>query len=250
MAIQHETELYEPIKRFYEARGYTVKGEVRHCDLVAVSQDEQDIVIVEFKKTFNLALLLQGVDRMQSSEQVYLAVERNRSKKGAVNQRWGELTRLCKRLGLGLLTVTFYKTKKPIVEVLCESAAATQYITAPVNKPARVSSRRKNRLLQEFNERSGDYNVGGSTKRKLVTAYREKALNLAKCLHEHGQLSPRRLRELCGYSNTATMLQHNYYGWFARASRGIYELTPVGLAALEEYATVLREASATAQQDA
>jgi len=250
MAIQHETELYEPIKCFYEARGYTVKGEVRHCDLVAVSPDQQDIVIVEFKKTFNLALLLQGVDRMQSSEQVYLAVERNRNKKGAVNQRWGELTRLCKRLGLGLLTVTFYKTKKPVVEVLCESAAATHYMEAPVSKPARVSSRRKNRLLQEFKERSGDYNVGGSTKRKLVTAYREKALHLAQCLREHGQLSPRALRELCGYSTTATMLQHNYYGWFDRASRGIYQLTPAGHAALEEYANVLREAAATAQPDA
>lgn len=247
MAIQHETELYEPIKRFYEERGYTVKGEVRHCDLVAVGKQEQDMIIVEFKKTFNLALLLQGVDRMQSCEQVYLAVERNRSKKGAVNQRWGELTRLCKRLGLGLMTVTFYKTKKPLVEVLCDAAGAGTYAASPAKTPARVSGRRKSRLLHEFKERSGDYNVGGSTQRKLVTAYREKALRIAQCLSDHGQLSPRALRELLGYSGAADMLQHNYYGWFARVKRGIYELTPTGREALQQYAEVVRESAATAQ---
>lgn len=249
MAIQHETELYEPIKRFYEERGYTVKGEVRHCDLVAVGEQEQDMVIVEFKKTFNLSLLLQGVDRMLSCEQVYLAVERNRSKKGAVNQRWGELTRLCKRLGLGLMTVTFYKTKKPVVEVLCEAAGTLAYAASPVGSPARVSGRRKSRLLHEFKERSGDYNVGGSTQRKLVTAYREKALRMAQCMNDHGQLSPRALREQLGYSNAAAMLQHNYYGWFARVGRGIYELTPTGREALQQYAEVVRESAAASQKN-
>ena len=29
-----ETELYGPVKRFLEARGFAVKGEIRGCDLV------------------------------------------------------------------------------------------------------------------------------------------------------------------------------------------------------------------------
>lgn len=37
------------------------------------------------------------------------------------------------------------------------------------------------------------------------------------------------------------MLQHNYYGWFERVSRGRYRLTPFGEAALDEYAAVLQE---------
>lgn len=245
MAIKHETELYDPIKRFLENRGYSVKGEVRHCDLVAVSSDEQEMIIVEFKKTFNLALLLQGMDRMQSGDQVYLAVERNRAKKGAVNQRWGELTRLCRRLGLGLLTVTFYKTKKPLVEPLCDPIRAMEgeiYGTAAV----RPSARKKSRLLLEFKERSWDYNVGGSKGRKLVTAYREKALRCAHLLAEHGQLSPKQLRELMAYSGVATMLQHNYYGWFRRVARGVYQLTPTGEEALRQFADVVRETAAAA----
>lgn len=174
MAVRHETELYAPLKVFFEKQGYNVKGEVRKCDMVGVREDMDQPLIVEMKKSFNLALLLQGVERLKLSPTVYLAVERVRDKKGAVNQRWGELSGLCRRLGLGLITVVFYKTKAPLVEVLVE----------PDEKPPtpRSGGRRRERLLYEFRERSGDYNIGGSTRVKLVTAYREKALRVALSL--------------------------------------------------------------------
>jgi hypothetical protein len=174
MAVRHETELYAPLKIFFEKQGYSIKGEVRTCDLVGIREDVEHPLIVEMKKSFNLALLLQGVERLKLSPTVYLAVERVRDKKGAVNQRWGELSGLCRRLGLGLITVIFYKTKAPLVEVLVE----------PDEKPPaqRSNKRRRERLLYEFRERSGDYNTGGSTRVKLVTAYREKALRVALSL--------------------------------------------------------------------
>lgn len=174
MAVRHETELYAPLKVFFEQQGYVIKGEVRTCDLVGVREDEEQPLIVEMKKSFNLALLLQGVERLRLSPTVYLAVERVRDKKGAVNQRWGELSGLCRRLGLGLITVTFYKTKPPVVEVLVLPDE-----TLPLQ---RSGGRRRERLLLEFRERSGDYNTGGSTGVKLVTAYREKALRVALAL--------------------------------------------------------------------
>ncbi|WP_310549740.1 DUF2161 family putative PD-(D/E)XK-type phosphodiesterase [Paenibacillus glufosinatiresistens] len=173
MAVRHETELYAPLKAFFEARGYEVKGEVRSCDLVGLPPEGGPPLIVEMKKTFNLPLLLQGLERQKLSPVVYLAVERNRTKKGAANQRWGEITGLCRRLGLGLVTVIFYKTKAPLVEVLAEPENA---------QPVRRPGRRQERLLREFQERSGDFNVGGSTRVKLVTAYREKALRVASAL--------------------------------------------------------------------
>lgn len=174
MAIKQETELYAPLKSFFERQGYDIKGEVRTCDLVGIREDEEQPLIVEMKKSFNLALLLQGIERLRLSPNVYLAVERVREKKGAVNQRWGELTGLCRRLGLGLITVVFYKTKAPLVEVLAEPGEAPPQ--------ARSAVRRRERLLYEFRERSGDYNTGGSTRVKLVTAYREKALRVALAL--------------------------------------------------------------------
>ena len=67
-----EVELYGPIKGFLEAQGYAVKGEIGPCDIVAVRGDEGPVV-VELKESLNLALLLQGVDRLSVSDTVYVA---------------------------------------------------------------------------------------------------------------------------------------------------------------------------------
>ncbi|MFD1956121.1 DUF2161 domain-containing phosphodiesterase [Paenibacillus thailandensis] len=230
MAVRKEEELYLPIKAFYEQQGYIVKSEVLHCDLVAMTPDGSETVIVEMKKTFNLALLLQGIERLRINDRVMLAVERNRKKSGAHNQRFGDIAELCRMLGIGLMTVTFFKTKPAVIEVLCE----------PGDEPVRrARPKRQSKLLQEFRERSGDYNVGGSTGRKLVTAYREKALKLAHAMHEAGPLSPSRAKALTGNPRCAELLRHNYYGWFERIERGKYGLTPEGTAALAEYADVI-----------
>ncbi|MDP4095537.1 DUF2161 family putative PD-(D/E)XK-type phosphodiesterase [Paenibacillus sp. P96] len=239
MAVTKETELYAPVKAFFEARGYEIKGEVRNCDLVGVKQGQKEPLIVEMKKTFNLALLLQGIQRLKLSSEVYVAVERNRSKKGAVNQRWNELTDLCRRLGIGLITVTHYKTKPPLVEVLCVPVAAAV-------RPAHRIGSRQERLLREFNARSGDYNVGGSSRQKLVTAYREKALRVAASLAALGEASPMQLARASAVSSAASILQQNHYGWFRRIVRGKYALTPYGEAALTQYAAVLKDHAAAA----
>lgn len=230
MAIRSETELYEPVKRYLESLGYEVRGEVNRCDLVAVREDEQP-VIVELKKTFNIPLLIQGIDRLTHSGNVYLAVEQPETGRAPHSLRWSDLTRLCRCIGLGLMTVRFYKTRKPAVQVLCDPDACTP-------KPSKVKTAR---LMYEFRERSGDYNVGGSSKRKLVTAYREKALEIAYMLKTHGSLSPKKLKELTENPKTAQLLRRNVYRWFERAERGIYRLTPLGEQELEQYSYVWKD---------
>lgn len=239
MAVKYETELYSPVKAFFERRGYDVKAEVKHCDLVGVRSDQNEPLIVEMKKTFNLSLLLQGMQRLKLSPFVYLAVERNRSKRGAVNQRWGELSALCRQLGLGLLTVTFYKTKSPLIDVLCEPAAQVHDLVGSTG--VRKGGIRRQRLLKEFDERSGDYNTGGSTRRQLVTAYREKALRVASALRAQGEASPASLAKQTSVGSAAAILQKNYYGWFERLSRGRYVLTIKGVQALTEHAHMLED---------
>ncbi|MHA6483175.1 DUF2161 family putative PD-(D/E)XK-type phosphodiesterase [Paenibacillus sp. strain BS8-2] len=231
MAVYKEEELYPPIKRYYEARGFVVKGEVLHCDMVAIHPERNETIIVEMKKTFNLALLLQGIERLRMEADVVLAVERNRKKSGAVNQRFGDLTELCRMLGLGLMTITFYKTKAPVIEMLCE----------PGDPPVRGAKRRKNeRLLMEFKERSGDYNIGGSTGRKLVTAYREKALRCAHVILARGPSSPKDVAAATGYSRSGQLMRENHYGWFRRLERGKYALEPQGAEALTKFGDVLQ----------
>jgi len=48
-----ESDLYAPIKRFLEAQGYAVKGEIGPCDVMAVRGDEAP-VIVELKDRLSL----------------------------------------------------------------------------------------------------------------------------------------------------------------------------------------------------
>jgi len=233
-----ETELYAPVKRWLEAQGYAVRGEVRGCDVVAVRDDEPWPVVVELKKRFNLSLFLQAVERRALTPYVYVAAERTDRKNAfAVS----ELRRLCGLLGIGLLTVKLYKRKPSLVELHCEPAApdAASAFGGVAGGPPKAPGRRTARVLDEFRERSGDYNAGGITGRKLVTAYREKALRCAEALHTYGPLAPRQVRDLIASDMARSILARNVYGWFRRVSRGVYALTPAGERALGDFADVV-----------
>src|SRR5262245_6595185 len=111
---ESETALYVPVKRFLEAQGFTVKGEVCGCDLVALRGDELPIVVVgELKLKFNLELVLQGVERSAACDEVLLAV-RVAARGGRENDR--RVRKLCRLLGFGLLGV--FSTGR--VEILVE----------------------------------------------------------------------------------------------------------------------------------
>lgn len=216
MATLNETSLYLPVKRFLEEQGFEVKGEVQGCDLVAVRGD--DLLVVELKLAFSLALVLQGVDRLKLTDLVYLAIPAPRR---AAMGRWSETIGLCRRLGLGLLTVHFRSPGGPRVEVVADPGPYA---------PRQVTRRRKG-LLGEFARRSGDRNVGGGNRRTVVTAYREEAMRVALELRE----GPRRVadvRTATGCDRTGAILSDNYYGWFAREERGVYALTEAGTRAL------------------
>lgn len=234
MATRKESDLYAPIKAFLQGQGYTVKGEVNGCDLVAVRGD--DLVIVELKVAFNLALLLQGVERQGLTDTVYLAVEAPRRTRSG--KRWSEIRGLCRRLGLGLIFVHF-TGKAPTVEVVCDPEPYT-----PRKQP-----KLKGRLLKEFQRRSGDHNAGGVTRRPIVTAYREEALRIAAFLRQHGPSKTRAIRAETGIARATQMLRSDVYGWFERVATGIYQLTPKGEQALVQYADVVVGQAAAGKQE-
>src|SRR5258707_12209432 len=73
-----ETALYLPVKRFLENLGFTVKGEVGGCDLVALSGNEPPIVVIgELKLSFNLELLLQAVDPPAALAAAWLSAQKS-----------------------------------------------------------------------------------------------------------------------------------------------------------------------------
>ena len=211
-----ETALYPAVKTFLEAQGFTVKGEIRGCDVVAVREgDPPGLVICELKNMFSLELVLQGIDRMRTADDVWLAVAATR--KG--RDRDSRAHRLCRMLGFGLLAVNPARSR---VDILVEP----EPYRPRANKPERK------RLLREHATRRGDPTGGGSTRQPIMTAYRQQALDCAAALRE-GPKKPRDLKPVA--PDAATILQRNVYGWFERVERGVYRLTEPGEAALKRW---------------
>lgn len=229
MAVKRETELYEPVKRMLEHLGYEVKGEVNGCDLVAWREGEEEPVLVELKRTFNLQLVFQLLRRTAMSSQVYAAVEYSPSRRPGGGS-WKDAIRLCRKLGVGLIGVQFYKRKKPAASFLCQPGEVVREVRA---------RKKAARLQKEFAARSGDFNTGGSTGKPLITAYRERALRAAELLAEAGPLPPRALKAQLYDARIGTLLRDNVYGWFERVEHGVYGLTDEGRQALVTYAELL-----------
>ena len=212
-----ETALYLPVKRFLENLGFTVKGEIGGCDLVALSGGDPPIVVIgELKLTFNLELILQAVDRAAAADEVWLAAKMSVRGKGRESD--ARYRNLCRRLGFGMLAVT--------------SAGTVEVIVKPPTASPRRDPKKRSRLIREHERRRGDPAPGGSTRAPIMTAYRQQALACASALSG----GPRRVRDLKPeMPDAAKILLHNVYGWFDRAERGIYVLTDAGRAALKRW---------------
>src|SRR6478736_9446748 len=211
-----ETSLYGPVKRYLETLGYTVKGEICGCDLVAIRGDEPPLIVIgELKLGFNLELVLQGINRMAACDQVWLAV-RFSGRRG--RERDPRVRKLCRLLGFGLLGVS----TSGRVEVLVE----------PMPWRPRRDARRRSRLVNEHRRRLGDPALGGTSKSPIMTAYRQRALACAASLAS----GPRRTSEVKAAAPDAPkILLHNVYGWFFRVERGVYGLTQAGTEALSRW---------------
>jgi hypothetical protein len=219
-----ESDLYAPVKAHLEAAGYTVRAEVGHCDVVGVAGDT--MVAVELKLRFGLPVLYQALHRLASVDLVYVAVAVPALRRARANwdAQLGDAIRLCRMLGVGLLAV-----RNGDVTVLAD----------PAPYQPRKQPKRRLRLLSEFTRRSGDHNIGGTTKRPRMTAYREDALACAALLALNGTMPAAAVRDATGVVKASTILRSDVYGWFARVSRGHYELTANGRGAIEQYADVV-----------
>ncbi len=222
-----EADLYQPVKLFLERKGYDVKGEVRGCDVVARRGDEP-LLIVELKLRFNLQLLLQGVERLALTDQVYLAVPRAVGRRVSPSPDDGDVRKLCRRLGLGLMTVNLAAKPERAVEIVLD----------PLPYQPRKNKRRAGLLLREHSHRVGDHNRGGVRGVPIVTAYRQQALRCAQLLSDGAQ-SIKIMRATGLVPNVAAILQDDVYGWFQRSQRGVYGLSEKGRLALEIFAHAL-----------
>lgn len=212
-----ETSLYLPVKKFLEAAGYAVKGEIGNCDLVGLSEDDPPIVVVcELKMSFNLDLILQAVDRASISDEVWIAARISARGKGReADKRYRDL---CRRLGFGMLGVS--------------DRGEVDIIVSAISPMPRTNPKRRSRLVREHRRRKGDPTAGGSSKAPIMTAYRQQALICAHALTD-GPLRPRDIKPLA--PDAGKILLANVYGWFERPGKGVYQLTETGHQAVERW---------------
>jgi len=209
--MEREDQLYLPIKAMLEAQGYEVKGEVGAVDVMARRGDEEP-VIVELKLRFSLSLFHQAIARQSVTDLVYIAVPRPKGRQA--RRMLKDNLALSRRLGLGLITVL----EDGRTEVHCD----------PGPYAPRKSKKRQQRLLREFGRLQGDPNLGGSTRRVLMTVYRQDALACAGFLVEAGPSKGASVAKATGVKRATQVMRSNHYGWFEKVSVGVYQISDKG----------------------
>ena len=210
-----ETNLYQPVKEFLKQLGFEAKGEVCGCDIVALDNGEPVAVIIcELKLSFKLELILQAVDRSTACDEMWIAVQSK--KNGFGRESDPRAKKLCRYLGFGLLKVHQSNTVEIVVK--------------PQPWKPRRDTKLRSRILDEYNKRQGDPSVGGSTRKPIMTAYRQQAILCAQTINQ-GETKLSELKKTA--PDAAKILQRNVYGWFIRRERGHYILTDTGKSAIQ-----------------
>jgi hypothetical protein len=213
-----EKEMFPILKTAIESQGYEVKAEVLNADLVGKKDDY--LIVVEMKTALTTKLIYQGLKRSHISDYVYLAIPKP-SQQVLKSSNFKEKQTIVRRLELGLILVDM-------------KAKGVEYILDPTTYHFKKNKKKRRKLLKEFSLRQTSLNVGGVTKTKIITAYRELALLILDAL-KYESKSTQYLRTYTGRKKVTNILQKNYYGWFERISRGVYTITETGRKALETY---------------
>ena len=213
-----EMDMYNPIRNLLLQHDFIVRGEVKGFDIAAVKGDT--LWAVEMKLHPNITLVYQAMDRKMATDWVFVAIPRPKKIRGT----FSKFKKLLAKLELGLIVVAL---DSPL-----------QY--AEIVLFPQGNSEKKNKktvaIKQEVARRTID-SPGGTTKVKINTAYKERSMRIACQLEASGILSPKALVELGCEKDTGTILYRNALGWFAKASKGLYQLSPTGQQYLKDNAT-------------
>jgi len=212
-----ETDLYDPIRSLLSEQGFTVRGEVKDCDIAAVK--DNTLWIVEMKLSANLTLIYQAMERQTATDWVFIAIPRPQSGKSS---NFAQLKRMLKKLNLGLITVALESPAKHAEIIIFPTGNATK------------TTKKSASVRREIAGRTSD-STGGSTKAKINTAYRERCVRIACLLEAHGPQSAANLTKVHGcQKDTYSILRSNFYNWYDKVTKGQYTLSQAGAAYLQE----------------
>ena len=219
------TPLVRAIRRRHRDAAITFVTKRQYAPIIEHHPD-----VAEARRLFH-----QAIDRQSISDAVYVAVPKTPGRAFVLSMR--KNIKLCRRMGLGLMTV---RLKDGHVDVPLD----------PAPYQPRKNKRRRARLLREFARLTGDPNTGGSTRRGLVTAYRQDALRCLDLLQRNGPTKAALVAGETGVSTARRIMSDNHYGWFERVETGIYALSQNGEKALSDYADEIARISQSVELSA
>ena len=223
-----ETDLYQPIKNHLTHLGFEVKGEIKDCDVVAKKEDL--LIIVELKLSLNVTLLLQAVDRFSLADIVYIAIPKQCTLYKKKNK---QVKKLIRRLGIGLIVVDIQPSEQ-YVEVVFD----------PQEYTPRKNKRKQTALLKEFEQRIGDTQMGGSTSSKAgLTAYRQRCIRVAEFLLTQSIAKGAEIKKAIDEPQATQFLSNDYYGWFEKIDRGLYQLSEKGKIELPDWQLKIKKSA-------
>lgn len=209
--IERETELYKPVQKFFADLGFKVDAEVNDCDVVATKDDI--VVICELKRGFTIELVYQLVQRKKLTPYVYAVIPRPKNMRSAAFRKKLDILRA---LDCGLLVV-LNTTKR--VDILLE----------PKGEDTQTNKIRRRGLEKEVSVRKVSLNLGGQSKRKIVTAHKESLIAALCYIEKYGKIETRKCKD-----NIRAVLQRNHYNYFVKLDKGIYSATKAGLRLLDD----------------
>lgn len=217
-----EKDLFNPIKKYFEADGYICDGEVNDIDLYMQKDDKA--IAVELKQTFDFKALQQAALRQKICDTVYIGIFKPRDLR---SHSFTDKIYLLKRLGIGLIVVS---KRSGQVEIVSDP------VVSELSLFQRSNAYKRKALEAEFKGRKAKNNTGGVHGTKIITSYREATLLVLDALMECGGVGKTKdVREISGIKSATSIMYQNHYGWFKNLEKGVYGVTEAGLLALEEF---------------
>jgi hypothetical protein len=201
-----ESDMYEPVRNLLISQGFIVRGEVKDCDIAAVKGET--LWVVEMKLSANITLIYQAMERQTAANGVFIAIPRPKNSRGG---SFAALIRLLKKLEIGLITVALDSPTK-YAEVLLFP-----------NEKNRANKKTAAIKKEIFGRRTDT--VGGTSKEKINTAYRERCIKIACLMEAKGATTAKALCLLGCEKDTSAILRANYFGWFEKIATGTYDIT-------------------------
>lgn len=150
-----ETDLFQPVKEFFEAEGYTVYSEVEcgpgRADIVAVNGSV--LAVVELKTTLSLELYLQALRWKGFANYVYIAVPRPKKGHGR------EVDDILQHEGIGMFTVRELERGRPRADLELYPSAKFMRRISPA-------------LMNALREEHRTWAPGGTNSGGYVTDYK------------------------------------------------------------------------------